>query len=181
VRHITELHGGTVAAESLGEGQGATFTVNLPLLKQESKAIENELSARPSSFIAAPLQGIRILLVDDEADMLDLAQVILEQYGAEVSVAASAAEALSIFDRCQPSLLISDIGMPDVDGYMLMRQVRQRSPQAGGQIPAIALTAYAAEFDRQLALQAGFQLHLPKPVEPEQLVQAVCTLTKDRV
>ncbi|MGL4619851.1 MAG: response regulator, partial [Chroococcidiopsis sp.] len=174
VRHITELHGGTVKAESLGEGKGATFTVSLPLLQDESP----EMSERgaTSSFLSCPLQGIRVLVVDDEADMLNLAQIVLEQYGAEVQVAASAAEAVLIFDRFVPNVLISDIGMPDVDGYMLMHQIRQRSPQAGGQIPAIALTAYAGECDRQLALQAGFQLHLPKPVEPEQLVQAIAVL-----
>lgn len=174
VRHITELHGGTVKAESLGEGQGATFTVSLPLLQDES----GEMSDRgiASSVIRNPLQNIRVLVVDDEADMLDLARFVLEQHGAEVKIAASAAEALSILDRFVPDVLISDIGMPDVDGYMLMRQVRQRSPQAGGQIPAIALTAYAAECDRHLALQAGFQLHVPKPVEPEQLVQAIAAL-----
>ncbi|MDV2992455.1 MAG: Response regulator SaeR [Chroococcidiopsis sp. SAG 2025] len=129
-----------------------------------------------SSFLPCPLQGIRVLVVDDEVDMLNLAQIVLEQYGAEVQVAASAAEAMLIFDRFVPNVLISDIGMPDVDGYMLMQQVRQRSPQAGGQVSAIALTAYAGECDRQLALQAGFGLHLPKPVEPEQLVQAIAAL-----
>ncbi|AFY87700.1 ATP-binding protein [Chroococcidiopsis thermalis] len=174
VRHITELHGGTVKAESLGEAKGATFTVSLPLLQDESSEMSDRSAT--SSFLAYPLQGIRVLVVDDEADMLNLAQFVLEQYGAEVQVAASAAEAMLIFDRFVPNVLISDIGMPDLDGYMLMQQVRQRSPQAGGQVSAIALTAYAGECDRQLARQAGFQLHLPKPVEPEQLVQAIAVL-----
>jgi PAS domain S-box-containing protein len=174
VRHITELHGGTVKAESLGEGKGATFTVSLPLLQDENPEISDRSAT--SSFLACRLQGIRVLVVDDEADMLNLAQFVLEQYGAEVQVAASAAEAMLIFDRFVPNVLISDIGMPDLDGYMLMQQVRQRSPQAGGQVSAIALTAYAGECDRQLARQAGFQLHLPKPVEPEQLVQAIAVL-----
>ncbi|PSB46963.1 histidine kinase [Cyanosarcina cf. burmensis CCALA 770] len=174
VRHITELHGGTVKAESLGEGKGATFTVSLPLLQDENPEMSDRSAT--SSFLACPLQGIRVLVVDDEADMLNLAQFVLEQYGAEVQVAASAAEAMLIFDRFVPNVLISDIGMPDLDGYMLMQQVRQRSPQAGGQVSAIALTAYAGECDRQLARQAGFQLHLPKPVEPEQLVQAIAVL-----
>lgn len=170
VRQITELHGGFVKAESLGEGQGATFTVQLPFLQKAQEV--NESDAIRSSCILQ-LQGVRVLVVDDEVDMQELMLAILEQYGAEVRVAASAAEALLLLDAFQPDILISDIGMPGVDGYMLMRQIRQRS-----RVPAIALTAYAGEYDQQQALAAGFQNHLAKPVEPEKLVQAIAQLIK---
>ncbi|MES1022855.1 ATP-binding protein [Gloeocapsa sp. BRSZ] len=170
VRQITELHGGSVKAESLGEGQGATFTVQLPLLQMAQEV--NESDVIHSSCILQ-LQGVRVLVVDDEVDMQELVLAVLEQYGAEVRVAASAAEALLLLDAFQPDIFISDIGMPDVDGYMLMRQIRQRS-----RVPAIALTAYAGEYDQQQALAAGFQNHLAKPVEPEKLVQAIAQLIK---
>ncbi|PIG91875.1 ATP-binding protein [Gloeocapsopsis sp. IPPAS B-1203] len=168
VRQITELHGGYVKAESLGEGQGATFTVQFPLPQNDSQ--DNEQKKNHSSCVLH-LQGVRILVVDDEVDMQELVLAILEQYGAKVRIAASAADALLTLDSFLPNILISDIGMPDVDGYMLMRQVRQRS-----RIPAIALTAYAGEYDQQQALAAGFQDHLAKPVEPEKLVQAIANL-----
>jgi len=168
VRQITELHGGYIKAESLGEGQGATFTVQLPLPQHDSQ--DNEQKKNHSSCVLH-LQGVRILVVDDEVDMQELVLAILEQYGAKVRIAASAADALLTLDSFLPNILISDIGMPDVDGYMLMRQVRQHS-----RIPAIALTAYAGEYDQQQALAAGFQDHLAKPVEPEKLVQAIANL-----
>jgi CheY-like chemotaxis protein len=116
------------------------------------------------------------LVVDDEADMRELVGFILEQRGAEVQTAASALEALIVFDQFNPNVLISDIGMPMMDGYMLMRQVRTRSPEQGGQIPAIALTAYAGELDQRQALAAGFGQHIAKPVEPDELVKAIATL-----
>ena len=130
VRHITELHGGTVKAESPGEGQGATFTVSLPLLGSSEQGLESsDTCTIPQLLIAShtPLKQVRVLVVDDEADTRDLAVALLEQYGATVEVAASAAEAFNALDRFKPDVLVSDIGMPDVDGYMLMRQVRQRS------------------------------------------------------
>ncbi|PPS43348.1 ATP-binding protein [Chroococcidiopsis sp. TS-821] len=170
VRQITELHGGTVKAESLGEGQGATFTVQLPLLKHNQEA--NKTDSRRSSN-TLHLQDVRVLVVDDEVDMQELLLAILEEYEAEVRVAASATEALLLLNSFQPDILISDIGMPDVDGYMLMQQIRQRS-----EVPAIALTAYAGEYDQKQALAAGFQNHLAKPVEPEKLVQAIANLIR---
>jgi PAS domain S-box-containing protein len=187
VRHLTELHGGTVDAESLGEGQGAIFRVRLPLMAVAA-ASEPEISPAAQSV---DLSQLRILVVDDEEDMRDLVKVILEQQGAQVTVAATAAEALMLFDRQPPDILISDIGMPDMDGYMLMRQIRQRSPQQRGlsrglseampnalqhEVQAIALTAYAGEYDQQQALQVGFQKHIPKPVEPEALINAISQL-----
>jgi PAS domain S-box-containing protein len=172
VRHLTELHGGTVHADSPGEGQGATFMVRFPLMAFAA-ASDQEISTAAQSV---DLSQLRILVVDDEEDMRDLVQVILEQQGAQVTVAASAAEVLMLFDRQQPDILISDIGMPDMDGYMLMQQIRQRSPQQGGLIRAIALTAYAGEYDQRQALKVGFQKHIPKPVEPEALVNAISEL-----
>ncbi len=173
VRYLTELHGGTVAVASHGEGQGATFTVSLPLTQElgtdgvklgDSSALESEVS---------PLAGLQILLVDDELDMRELATTILAQAGANVRAAASAREAVNCLDCHNFDILITDLGMPDIDGYMLIRQVRTRPLEQGGAIPAIALTAYAGESNQQKALQAGFQLHLSKPVEPEVLVKAI--------
>src|ERR671932_1052256 len=159
VRHLTELHGGTVQAESLGEGQGATFTVLIPQIANFVKTLPNN---QPSTT-TVNLRDLRVLVVDDEADMRDLVVVILSEYGANVKVAASAAEALLVLDQFKPDVLISDIGMPDVDGYTLMRQIRTRPPHQSGQIPAlsdampkalqqevqaIALTAYAGEINQ---------------------------------
>ncbi|HEY9729358.1 MAG TPA: PAS domain S-box protein, partial [Chroococcales cyanobacterium] len=176
VRHLVELHGGTVQAESPGEGQGATFAVRLPLI-----AIAKEITQDDTPPIATSrLNRLQILVVDDVADMRELLATILEHYGATVRVAASAAEALIAIEQFKPDLLISDIGMSDIDGYMLLRQVRQLPPERGGLVPAIALTAYASEFDYQQALTAGFQKHIPKPVEPEELVKAITALLVEK-
>jgi len=174
VRHLTELHGGTVQADSPGEGQGATFTVRLPLLV---KAHDSGATAPPVAS-TVDLSQLRILIVDDDADMRSLTQVILEQQGAEVAIATSAAEVLVLFNRYPPDVLISDIGMPDINGYTLMQEIRNRPPEQGGLVPAIALTAYAGEYDQQRALAAGFQQHIPKPVEPETLVRAIAALIR---
>jgi PAS domain S-box-containing protein len=170
VRHLVELHGGRVIAESAGENQGATFTVTLPLLADSDPAIPQILPVPSSQPIS--LEGWRVLVVDDETDMQQLALVILQQAGATVQVANSAAEALEKMESFQPNLLISDLGMPEVDGYMLLRQIRQRYP-ASQQIPAIAVSAYATEYDRRKAIEAGFQRHLAKPIEPQDLVATV--------
>ncbi|WP_334932199.1 PAS domain S-box protein [Nostoc sp.] len=172
VRHIVELHGGTVKAESLGEEQGATFTVMLPL-------IQVDLNSHQIAFQADDLpnlKGLKVLLVDDERDTRELIAFILEQSGAVVIQAASAMEALRIMPQFQPNLLLSDIGMPEVDGYMLIRQIRTMSPEQGGEIPAIALTAYAGEVDYQQAIAAGFGQHITKPVEPAKLLRAIANL-----
>ena len=176
VRHLTELHGGTVHAESLGEGQGATFIVRLPLMIEATELAKENLTT--AQFI--DLSQLRILVVDDDEDMRELTQVILEQQGAQVIVAATAAEALRVFDRQPPDIFIGDIGMPEIDGYMLMQQIRSRSPEQGGLVSAIALTAYAGEYDQQQALKAGFQRHVAKPVEPEALVRAIADLVRNR-
>ncbi|MEH1969293.1 PAS domain S-box protein [Nostoc sp.] len=172
VRHIVELHGGTVKAESLGEEQGATFTVMLPLMKVHLNS--HQIVSQPDD--SPNLNGVKVLVVDDERDTRDLIAFILEQSGAQVIQAASALEALRIMPQFQPNLLLSDIGMPEVDGYMLMRQIRAMSPELGGKIPAIALTAYAGEVDYQQAIAAGFGQHITKPVEPAKLLQAIANL-----
>jgi PAS domain S-box-containing protein len=176
VRHIVELHGGTVKAESLGEEQGATFTVMLPTIKihPDSHQIHRQPDDLPN------LSGVKILLVDDERDTRELIAFILEQSGAQVMQTASALEALQVMPQFQPNLLLSDIGMPEVDGYMLMRQVRAMPPELGGKIPAIALTAYAGEADYQQAIAAGFGQHITKPVEPAKLVRAIANLIYSR-
>jgi len=178
VRHLVELHGGTIQAESKGEGMGATFTVRLPLLKDEGGRIRDEMnSPHPSSLMPSPLESLRILLVDDDTDTRDFVAFLLEQAGAEITAVATAGEALAVLQRSPPDILLSDIGMPDMDGYMLMRQVRALPPEQGGRVKAIALTAYAGDFNQQQALAAGFQRHLAKPIEPETLIAAIASLT----
>lgn len=172
VRHLTELHGGTVQVNSPGVGLGATFTVKLPLTATQSTPIEDH--APPEEVFN--FSQLQILVVDDEADMRDLLVIILERYGAQVKIADSAASALSILEQFTPDVLISDIGMPDVDGYMLMKQIKQLPSERRGLIRAIALTAYAGELNKQKAFQAGFQKHLSKPVEPYELVRTIASL-----
>jgi PAS domain S-box-containing protein len=172
VHHLVELHGGTVMAESPGEGQGATFMVRLPLMANST--VPGQVN--PLSETTLDLAAVRVLLVDDDADTREFVTFLLEEAGAVVTAKASAGEALLALTRSQPDVLLSDIGMPDMDGYMLMRQVRALPSHQGGKIPAIALTAYAGEFDQQRALTAGFQQHIPKPVEPEILIRAISSL-----
>jgi PAS domain S-box-containing protein len=176
VHHLVELHGGTVSAVSLGEDQGATFSVTLPLMPTQHEATH----AHSQLELSSDLKGIRVLVVDDEADMREFVSCLLTEHGAQVTVVKSACEALSKLSQVQPDVLLSDIGMPEVDGYMLMRQLRTRTPEQGGQIPAIALTAYAGGIDREQAIAAGFQKHIPKPVEPDQLVAAIATLIEHK-
>ena len=173
-RQIVELHGGTIAVESAGVGQGATFTVQIPLASWSSAMLPLKQSSEPTF----DLSGMKILVVDDEPDSRELISFVLEQENALVTVASSGIEALQVIERSIPNLIISDIGMPELDGYMLMRQIRTM-PQSN-QIQAIALTAYAGEIDRQQAEAAGFQLHLAKPVEPVQLLAAISNLIRDK-
>ncbi|MEH1816953.1 MAG: ATP-binding protein [Nostoc sp.] len=177
VRHLIELHGGTIQAESLGEGQGAIFRVRLPLIKKDltPKQDINVATLNPSPFPEI-LAGIQILVVDDDNDTRDFHTFVLEQAGAMVTAVTSAKEALQILAKSEPDMLLSDIGMPEMDGYMLMRQVKALQANQAKQIPAIALTAYAGEINQQQALEAGFQKHLSKPVEPDELVKAIATL-----
>ncbi|MDF5736398.1 MULTISPECIES: hybrid sensor histidine kinase/response regulator [unclassified Nostoc] len=178
VRKVVDMHGGNVQAESPGEGLGATFTVELPLLvrSEQVRREENESShCEPESSVLSETQ---VLVVDDEPDIRDLITFILQDYGVEVTAVASAQEALQALSESIPDVLVSDIGMPKTDGYMLMREVRSRSPEQGGLIPAIALTAYAGEMNQQQALAAGFQMHISKPVDPDVLVKAIVDLIK---
>ena len=175
VRQIVEGHGGTVTAESLGENQGATFTVQLPMIEQVIPSILESVQV-PVENAVAPLNGLQILIVDDEADIREFQAFALEHSGARVIAVASGLEALQVLERTIPDVLVSDIGMAQMDGYMLIQQIRARSPQQGGTIAAIALTAYARDGDRQKALEAGFQAHITKPVEPEVLVKAITKL-----
>ncbi|ALF55216.1 chemotaxis protein CheY [Nostoc piscinale CENA21] len=176
VRHLTELHGGTVQADSPGQNLGAIFTVRLPL-----NVVDQALSSIRSNLEdAVDLTGMQILVVDDDADMRDLAEFILTEVGAQVTTADSALQALTYFNQSMPDLLISDIGMPEMDGYSLIRHIRQCPPEQGGTIPAIALSAYAGEINQQQALQAGFQQHVAKPIEPEELVRTIAILMGSR-
>ncbi|XHX81254.1 MAG: response regulator [Stenomitos frigidus ULC029] len=173
VRYLVELHGGTVEAASPGEGQGATFIVKLPVLAAASLQQADTLSSHPS---AVTFNGLQVLVVDDDRDSRELITFLLQQHGATVTEVASASEALSRLRQTSFALLISDIGMPTIDGYALIRQIRKQTSDPVGKMPAIALTAYAGEIDQQQALAAGFQHHLAKPIEPELLMQTIWTL-----
>jgi PAS domain S-box-containing protein len=179
VRHLVELHGGTVNAESQGPDQGATFTVRLPLMEERVEPTRSPGRA-PAADAAgtAPvrLDGVKVMVVDDELDMRDFLSVTLRQYGADVTALASVGEAVAALEREKPDVLVSDIGMPGEDGYALIRKVRALGPDRGGQVPAAALTGFAAGDDTTRVLSAGYQVHLPKPVEPSQLAQVVGTL-----
>ena len=174
VRQIVEMHGGTVTVDSPGEGLGTTFTVQLPLAARLTKAPLINLSPASES----DLSGVHVLVVDDTPDSREFMAFALEQANAMVTTCASAAEALQAIARSLPNIMVSDVGMPEMDGYMLMRQIRALPLEQGGQLPAIALTAYAGELDRQQALRAGFQQHLTKPIKPDELVRAVATLIR---
>jgi CheY-like chemotaxis protein len=184
VRHLVEMHGGTVSANSEGEGKGATFTVSLPIApvyQVDSSAGRVHPGARdllPPNDITDRLDELKILVVDDEADTRELLRQGLEYCGATVSVAGSAAEAVEALMAQIPDILISDIGMPAVDGYDLIRQVRRLPATDGGKIPAIALTAYTRTEDRLQALRAGYDMHVPKPVELAELVAVAASVVR---
>ncbi|HEY9838159.1 MAG TPA: ATP-binding protein [Vampirovibrionales bacterium] len=169
VHNLVELHGGSVQAQSAGEGQGATFTVTLPL--RSLGAPVQEESVLPQS--EPSLAGIALVVVDDDPDTLEFLEFVLQEYGANVRAVNSAQQAIAAIETSIPDLLLSDIGMPQMDGYMLIRELRQWEAQRGGRIPAIALTAYAGETNRQQILEAGFQQHLSKPIQPAELVQSI--------
>jgi len=176
VRQLVEAHGGIITADSPGEGLGATFTVRLPLLNVEPEI--KQIDELPQQ--ALELTGIRVLTVDDDPDARELLTVLLAEYGASVLTVTSASEVLANLESFQPDVLVSDIGMPEVDGYSLIKQIRTFTPEKGGQIPAIALTAYARVDDYQRAITSGYQRHVTKPLDPEELVQAVLALAHSK-
>jgi len=181
VRHLVELHGGSVKAESAGEGLGSTFSITLPMPEGLD---ERDLSLRFPAPAETPaedvhsmaLRSVRVLVVDDEADARELLTMVLEREGAIVTTVPTAAEALAQIAAQPPDVLVSDISMPGQDGYALIRKVRAMPPGRGGRLAAVALTAYAREEDRRKALAAGFDVHVPKPLDPAKLVSVVTRL-----
>lgn len=181
VRHLVDLHNGNAYAASEGEGKGSTFTVDLPLLNSNEVSVTNaESSASQASLITqnSALSSVKVLVVDDDEDTRNFLTTVLQQYAAEVKAASRANEALETLAEWQPNVLVSDIGMPGEDGYALIRKVREREEKQQQILPAIALTAYAMESDREKALDAGFQMHVTKPVDPDRLVRAIVHLLK---
>ena len=184
VRHIVELHGGSVSADSAGLGQGSTFTVRLPMMivkaapasapKREHPLAERQIPLEKLSDLA----GVHVLAVDDEQDALGLLRVVLETAGARVTTASSAAAAVRELESAHPDVLVADIGMPEVDGFDLIKMVRSLADPDLRHIPAAALTAFARSEDRTKALQSGFEMHLSKPVDPGELVASVATLVR---
>jgi CheY-like chemotaxis protein len=182
VRHLVEMHGGRVHAASAGEDQGATFTVRLPMMiiqPIESLNREHPLTERRHPLEKlGDLSGVRVVAVDDEGDALRLLKDVLEAAGGEVATATSAATAMHAITTFEPDVLVADIGMPDVDGYELIKQLRASGNERIRDIPAAALTAFARSEDRTKALQSGFEMHLAKPVDPGELVASVATLVR---
>jgi CheY-like chemotaxis protein len=180
VRHLVELHGGIITAQNRTDGPGAIFTLKLPLPSGELRpeALASAITAFNDSEPEPPsLKNLRILVVDDETETLDLVTMELTQHGASVTGATSAAEALSALERAQFDLLISDIAMPETDGYAFIRQVRRRESGQEKKLPAVALTACARVQDRMRAIMAGYNTHVAKPVEANELVTVVASLT----
>lgn len=179
VRHLVEMHGGTVEAHSAGEGQGATFAVRFPIVGLRlAESNGTGETGRVSSDHLCPvpkLRGLNVLVVDDEPETRDLLVEVLSQCGAEVRASASVQDAIEVLQKWRADVLVSDIGMPGEDGYDLIKKVRAMEPERGGRIPAVALTAYARTEDRLRALSAGFQMHVPKPVEPVELAAVVAS------
>jgi CheY-like chemotaxis protein len=178
VKHIVELHGGTVAVASDGKNSGATFTVRLPAIEAAREAIPQRVSGGEAA--RASLSGISVLVVEDDPDARSLLRFTLEQSGARVIDVESAAAAMTELDRAIPDVILCDISMPQEDGYSLMRRIRARKPQSGGSVPTAAVTAYARPEDVRQALAAGFDLHLAKPLEPRDLIAAVVRLAHQR-
>jgi signal transduction histidine kinase/CheY-like chemotaxis protein len=182
VRHLVDLHGGTVAAHSEGKDKGATFTVTLPVAdsKRLTPVRNGSGLTELSVGVTSKVKGLTILLVEDDKDSRDMLKVTLEIYGIRVEAAQTAEEAIAKLDKIKPDVIVSDIGLPEVDGYDLIRAIRSLPKEDGGQIPAIALTGYVSVQDRNLALKNGYQDHVPKPVNPNVLLELLAKLTSDR-
>jgi PAS domain S-box-containing protein len=184
VRHLAELHGGTVQVESDGENLGSTFNVTLPALPSKTTQSPDGIEVATTKGVAfeglsqlrPALNGLRVLIVDDEPDVRDFALMMFKECGAQAASASTSDEAMQIISNWKPDVLVADIGMPDEDGYALIRRVRSLPPDNGGRTPAMALTAYARTEDRVRILSAGYQIHVAKPVEPVELITAVASL-----
>lgn len=182
VRHLVELHGGTVSAASEGKGAGATFTVTLPVLVADERALDMpSRTVEGAAADSARLRGVRVLVVDDDVDTCEIVGRVLESAGADVRTCLSADEALATMDRWLPDILVSDIAMPGEDGFTLIRKVRARTVEEGGGLAAVALSAYGRAEDRRKALAAGFHVHVGKPIEPDELVDVVARATQGAV
>ncbi|HEX8637276.1 MAG TPA: ATP-binding protein, partial [Pyrinomonadaceae bacterium] len=182
VRHLAELHGGTIGAESEGKDKGANFTLTLPystIFKKRSPVVREESNGTtPNENGGTELNGLRVLIVDDDIDTCDMLTYVLTHWGAETQSSASVAEALSRLTEWQPNILLTDINMPGEDGYELLNQLRSMPTENGAEIPAIALTAMARPEDSEQVLSAGFHLHLAKPIDIDELVRAITRLTE---
>jgi CheY-like chemotaxis protein len=174
---LTELHRGTVSAESPGEGKGATFTVSLPVTVV-SRPLADASASLPgiARRAGARLDGVRVLAVDDDPDALQLASAILGGAGALVKTCRSAADALAMLQEWRPTVLVSDIDMPGEDGYSLIRKIRALDEARGGRTPAVALTAYGRTEDRVQTLSSGYSMHLPKPVDPDEFTTIIASV-----
>jgi len=178
VRHLTELHGGTAAASSDGEGHGATFTIRVPI-REAAAAAQLPSDARAEPAGGPQLSGVHVLVVDDDPGAREVIANILQSFGARVSLAGSGPAALTLLFERRPHVLVADLGMPEMDGYALIEQVRALDPNLGGRVPAVAVTAYASAQDRLRALHAGYQNHIAKPVEPEELAAVITSLARN--
>ena len=177
VRHLAEAHGGSVAVDSAGENQGATFTVRLPMRAVRHTPQPVDATAQRTD---ATLAGLRILVVDDERDARDFLAALLNMHGATVELASSAGEALGVMAAGRIDLLLADLGLPDRDGYSLIEAIRTLAPEFGGAVPAVAVTAYAGLRERTRALEAGYGWHVAKPVDPDQLLTVVAAAVQSR-
>ena len=187
-KQLVDLHGGAITAASDGVGCGATFTVSMPLYVPTSREIADDCSHAHSADAASPglvveesdgaLYGLDVLVVDDEADALELFRLLLENAGATVRTVAGGREAIREFDTCPPDVLVTDLGLPGMDGYDVLRQVRARPQQDGRCVPAVAVTAYARMYDHTKSLAAGFNAHIAKPIEPTTFVAALIAVVK---
>jgi CheY-like chemotaxis protein/anti-sigma regulatory factor (Ser/Thr protein kinase) len=174
VRHLVEMHGGTVEAQSAGAGQGATFTVRLPLLRP-GMASESSAQSRPINIAELPLRGVQVLIVDDEEDTRDFVTFALEGAGATIVTAATADQGIEAFRNASPAVVLADLSMPEKDGFALLQALRALNPK----VPVLALTALARADDRSRSLEAGFDFFLTKPVDPGELVAVVAALNAD--
>jgi signal transduction histidine kinase/CheY-like chemotaxis protein len=182
VRHLVEMHGGTVRAESSGEGNGSSFTLHLPLVCKRASQVDEAapLVDAGRGQTTSPLTGLHILIVDDEPDTRHIMRALLERSGAQVTSAGSVSEALAAIEKSWPDVLVSDIGMPLEDGYDLIRKVRLIESERGAHVPAVALTAYTRDEDRTRSLVEGYQEYLPKPVDPSELIKLLARLAQDK-